>query len=151
MRKPKTKIILVPQWAPGLFPHNDFPPWIALGDLYELVADVSQRRAGSSLPKLNEPLADASERIVEAASGGISPQRWHRRITMAIAKCERARAALDAYLADGAVTEREAHSIAGGIDLVIHRLVDAWIDVKLPDEIKAGLPVLREHAGRALH
>jgi hypothetical protein len=151
MRKPKTATILVPQCAPGLFPHSDFPPWHAIGDVVELVADLAQRRQGPSFDKLMEPIADASEKIVEAASGGITPQRWHRRLTAAIGKCDQARALLAGYLGDGAVTEREALAIANGLDVVIQRLVDAWVDVKLPDEIKAELPILREHFGRALH
>lgn len=119
-------------------------------EIVELTADVSHRR-GAALDRVMEPLADASERIVEAASGGIAVHRWHRRLTVAIEKLEKAREAVAEYQTARVLTEREALRMRAGIDEVILRLVDVWADAKLPDDIKEAMPSLREHIGRALH
>lgn len=152
MRKPKPQLPLIPPCSPSLFPHREFAPWIALTRVFDLIADALKHpQVASDLGRLQVPLLDAAERIVEVASGGLSLPRWHRRIATSVKLCHDARESLPAYVAAGSLTEREGESIASGIDLVIDGLVDAYVYVELPDHIKVAMATLPVDHSRTRH
>lgn len=152
MRKQSTAQVTIPPCAPGLFPHRHYPPWIALARVFDLVGELLQRqRVPSELERLQVPLIDASERIVEAAAGELPVQRWHRRITMSIRLCQRAEESLAEYASMGAMTPAEAQAISAAIAEVVQRLTDVWTRAELPDEVRSALPPLPLRETQALH
>ena len=152
MRKQANDPIIIPPCAPGLFPHRDYPPWIALTRVFDLIGELVQRqRVPSELERLQVPLIDASERIIEAASGDLPVRRWHRRIVSSIRLCRSAEASLAEYASMGAMTPAEAQAISAALDEVVQRLSDAWTRAELPEEIRSAMPELPLHDTRPLH
>jgi hypothetical protein len=152
MRKPDPDQLIIPPCAPGIFPHRDFPPWIALTHVFDQIGDLVRRqRVPSELERLQVPLIDASERIVEAASGDLPVQRWHRRLATSIRLCQRAEESLAEYASMGAMTPAEAKALSAAIDEVVRRLTEAWTRAELPDEVRSAMPALPLRDARPLH
>ncbi len=141
---PKHKLRVQP-YNDQLFPHETFPPWLEIERIFAVIARALARPSPepSNLRLLQSPLAEAAERIIVVAGGGLPVHRWHRRVRVTIDYLERARAALDRYVAADALTDGEADSIEEGIERTIAALVDAVDKTPLPDELRTMLPELR--------
>jgi hypothetical protein len=140
MRKHKTRFTVPPAFD-SLFPHRDFPPYVAVGRVHKLIGEVfkRQRDAPPNLDRLQSRLADVSERLIEAANGQLQLSRWYRRIAVSVRLCHETKVELIAYVRDGAIAEAEAHEIEDALDAVIARLHEALARPDLPDEVRASL------------
>lgn len=142
---------IIPPCSRGLFPHRDFPPWIALARVFDLIGEATRRpRVPSELERLQEPLVDASERIVEAASGELPVHRWHRRLAVSAKLCMQAQDSLASYATLGVLTSEQAIAISDAIDGVVRALIAVWEGIRLPDEVRAALPPLLIYETRSL-
>jgi hypothetical protein len=142
MRKPKARVT-VPPFSNDLFPHREFPAWLALARVFDVIGASLRRQAvRSNLKRLHVPLAAAAERIMIVASGGLAPPRWHRRICAARRQLERAKQSLDDCVGTDALTPTEADLIRDGIDDAIVLLGDAVDTAQIPSEVRAQLPEL---------
>lgn len=148
MRRPRSPII--PPYGPQLFPHETFPPSLAVLRLFELVAET-QRRHGmpSSLKYLEVALLQASHRFEILARGDLPLERWERRARVAIAKLERGKMAIVDYVVDGTLDLGEAQALVDGIDDAIARARDEIERVYLRPELRDWLAV--GEAGRVVH
>ncbi len=134
---------MVPPYNRQLFPHESFPPWRALLRVFGFIAELRRRcPPGTSLKRLETPLVHASERIVAVAGGELSPERWHRRVRVAIAKLERAKSSIVDYVVSDTLSLSEALALGDGIDDTIALLVETVARVPFPDEVRTRLPEL---------
>ena len=131
----------VPSYDDRMFPHEQYPPWLALMGVMRALADVLGRRAPSAtLRKVEVRLFQAAKRIVELAGGRLSPAGWHRRAASALDRLGKARAAVDEY----ALAPVEAHALVAAIDETVVRLAEEAAVVPLPAETLAALDSVAE-------
>lgn len=143
MRKHSRSPIVIPPCNTTLFPHERFPPWIALARVVDLLhAAAGPPTVDDGLDDLRVLLLEASDRIVDAAGGGLPVQRWHRRLAVAVKRCQEAKDSLPSHVRDGGLAVEAAAAIASALDDVVAALVDAWEAVRLPDEVRSSLPAL---------
>ena len=141
MRSDKSKLT-VPAIHDRLFPHREFPPFIALEAVNRQVDDVVHRARDSplDLDRLQAILIDVAERLVEAAQGNLSLSRWYRRLAVSMRLCHEAKQVLIGYARVDILTTAEAQSLSDGIGRVIDRLNEAIARADLPDEVREAMP-----------
>ena len=142
MRSP-TEPFLVPPYNDHILPHESFPPWQSLRHVASLVAAALRRRSMEiNLKCLEVALVQASHRIMVVARGELPPERWHRRVRVAIDKLERAKLAIVDYVAAETLELTEAQALVDGIDETIGRLVEQVALTPFPDDVRDRLPEL---------
>jgi len=141
MRSDKASFI-VPAIHDQLFPHREFPPFIALEAVNRQVDDIVHRERDSplDLDRLQAILIDVAERLVEAAQGKLSLSRWYRRLAVSMRLCHEAKQVLIGYARVDILTAAEAQSLSDGIGRVIDRLNEAIARADLPDEVREAMP-----------
>lgn len=139
----QTDLFLVPPYNDHLLPHESFPPWKSLMRVANLVLAALQRRSMEmNLKTLEVALVQASHRIMVVARGDLPPERWHRRVRVAIDKLEKAKLAVVDYVADETLELPEAQVLVDGIDETIARLVEHVAVTPFPDDVRERLPEL---------
>lgn len=133
---------LVPAVHDQLFPHRDFPPFIALEAVNRQLDDVMHRARDNplDLDRLQAILIDVAERLVEAAQGNLSLPRWYRRLAVSMRLCHEAKQAIVAYARIGILSPAEARTLSDGIGAIIDRLNEAIARADLPDEVREAMP-----------
>ena len=133
---------LVPAVQDQLFPHREFPPYIALEAVNRHLDDVIHRARDNplDLDRLQAILIDVAERLVEAAQGNLSLPRWYRRLAVSMRLCHEAKQAIVAYARIDILSTAEARTLSDGIGAIIDRLNDAITRADLPDEVREAMP-----------
>jgi hypothetical protein len=134
--------LLVPATHDQLFPHREFPPYIALEAVNRLLDEVVHRARDNplDLDRLQAILIDVAERLVEAAQGNLSLPRWYRRLAVSMRLCHEAKQAIVAYARVDILTAAEARTLSDGVGAIIDRLNEAIARADLPDEVREGMP-----------
>jgi len=125
---------LVPAHDDQVFPHQSYPPWLALARVFRTLADVLARHAPTAtLRPVEVRLFQAARQIMELARGGLSPAQWHRRVCVAVDRLEQARGVVGACLVAGHLPPDEARLLVHELDDTIARLGEAAARMPLPD------------------
>lgn len=134
----------VPPAHEQLFPHREFPPFIALEAVNRLLEDVVHRARDNplDLDRLQAILIDVAERLVEAAQGNLSLSRWYRRLAVSMRLCHEAKQVIVAYARVEILSAAEAQALSDGVRAIIDRLNDAIARADLPDEVREAMPPL---------
>src|SRR3954465_4648720 len=93
----------IPAFSNDLFPYRQFPAWISLMRVLEAIGESQrQQPEPADLVRLDKPLIQAGRCIAAIAGGGLTPGRWQRRATAALAFLQRAAHSVPGYEASGA-------------------------------------------------
>jgi hypothetical protein len=142
--RPDQARVLLPATHDPLFPHREFPPYVALEAVNRQIDDLVHRARDSplDLDRVQALLIDVAERLVEAAQGSLSLPRWYRRLAVSMRLCHEAKQALLGYARRGSLTVLEAQSLSDGIGGIVDRLNEAIARADLPDEVREAMPLL---------
>jgi hypothetical protein len=134
----------VPPIRDQLFPHREFPPFIALESVNRRLQDVVHRARDNplDLDRLQAILIDVAERLVEVAQGNLSLSRWYRRLAVSMRLCHEAKQVIVAYARVEILTAAEAQALSDGVRAIIDELNDTIARADLPDEVREVIPPL---------
>jgi hypothetical protein len=139
----RAQTFIVPPFNDHLLPHESFPPWQSLLRVAGLVTAALRRRSMTiNLKCLEVAVVQASHRIMAVAGGELSPERWHRRVRVAIDKLEYAKLAIVDYVVAKTLDLAEAEELINEIDTTIAQLVEQVGLVPFPDDVRTSLPDL---------